>query len=56
MNCITDKPQNTHTIFVESKEEKEAFSPEKYFNTIPEAVDRPFNRPTLEQLEVYSPY
>ena len=39
---------NKHTIFVDSKEEVDAFDAAKHFQTLPEYVHRTFNRPRLE--------
>lgn len=39
-----------HTVFVDTKEEMEDFSPEKYFNTTTEMINRRENRLTREQL------
>ncbi|KAL6058157.1 UTP11-like, U3 small nucleolar ribonucleoprotein [Balamuthia mandrillaris] len=51
LHLLDEKPKNKHTVFVDSEQEAAEFSPEKYFNTLPELVDRSFNRPTKEQLE-----
>jgi len=51
LHLLSNKPINTHTIFVDSKEEVEEFDPVEYFNTIPEAVERSYNRPKLETLK-----
>lgn len=53
LHCLTESeaPVNKHTIFVDTKEEAESFSPTEYFNTVPELVDRAYNRPTKEQLQ-----
>lgn len=50
LHQISAEPKNKHTIFVETKHEAEEFDPVKFFDTVPEAVDRTFNRPKLEQL------
>jgi U3 small nucleolar RNA-associated protein 11 len=34
-----------HTIFVDDEEQVETFDPATHFNTLPELVDRKFNRP-----------
>ncbi|ESO00541.1 hypothetical protein HELRODRAFT_157327 [Helobdella robusta] len=44
-------PKNEHVIFLDSKREVETFDPAKYFNTLPELVNRSYNRPTLETLK-----
>jgi len=51
LHLLSKEPINTHTIFVESKEEAENFDPIKYFNTIPEGLNRAYNRPRKEILE-----
>ncbi|KAJ1643656.1 hypothetical protein LPJ64_004586 [Coemansia asiatica] len=43
--------QPRHTVFVDNEEEVKAFDPAKYFDTLPEFVDRKFNRPKVETLE-----
>lgn len=45
-----DKPKNKHTFFVDSKKEVQSFDLATHLNTVPELVDRVFNRPTLETL------
>lgn len=45
------KPQNKHTIFVDSKKEAKTFDAAKHFHTHPALVGRRFNRPTLESLQ-----
>eukprot|EP01087_Luapelamoeba_hula_P022851 TRINITY_DN8296_c0_g1_i1.p1 TRINITY_DN8296_c0_g1~~TRINITY_DN8296_c0_g1_i1.p1 ORF type:complete len:272 (-),score=71.55 TRINITY_DN8296_c0_g1_i1:16-831(-) len=44
------KPQNKHTIFVDSPQDVKRFKPAEYFNTDPSLVRRAYNRPTLDQL------
>ena len=39
-----------HTIFVENRQEAESFNVADHFETIPELVDRAFNRPRASQL------
>jgi len=48
---ITVEPQNKHTVFVDSTQEANNFSAVEFFQTIPEAVNRTFNRPKLEDLQ-----
>ncbi|XP_030638461.1 putative U3 small nucleolar RNA-associated protein 11 [Chanos chanos] len=45
------KQENKHTFFVDTKKDVEEFDLAKHLNTVPELVDRTFNRPTLETLE-----
>lgn len=45
------KQRNKHTFFVDSKKEVQSFNLAKQLNTVPELVDRVYNRPTLETLE-----
>ncbi|CAG8588718.1 9037_t:CDS:2 [Diversispora eburnea] len=40
-----------HTIFVETKEAAKKFDAAKYFDTLPELINRKFNRPRIETLE-----
>lgn len=40
-----------HTIFVDSAEQAEKFDAAKHFETVPEMVNRPFNRRRLKDLE-----
>eukprot|EP01118_Nematostelium_gracile_P002740 TRINITY_DN13027_c0_g1_i1.p1 TRINITY_DN13027_c0_g1~~TRINITY_DN13027_c0_g1_i1.p1 ORF type:complete len:149 (-),score=57.79 TRINITY_DN13027_c0_g1_i1:10-405(-) len=51
LHVLTEKPKNKHTVFVETKEEEEEFDPVEYFQTIPEAVDRVYNRPKVQDLQ-----
>lgn len=46
-----DKPQNKHTIFVDSKKEAKKFDAAAHFRTHPALVGRRFNRPTIESLQ-----
>lgn len=48
------KQKNKHTFFVDSKKEVESFELANHLNTVPELVDRVFNRPTLKTLETKS--
>ncbi|RIA97323.1 small-subunit processome [Glomus cerebriforme] len=43
--------QPQHIIFVDSPEEVKTFDPVKHFNTLPELVNRKFNRPRIETLQ-----
>ena len=48
---LDDKPApKQHLVYVDSKKEAAEFDPVKYFNTLPEFIERAYNRPTLEQL------
>ncbi len=40
-----------HIVFVDTAEEVESFDPVVYFDTVPEALDNPVNRPKLSQLQ-----
>lgn len=46
-----NKPKNKHTFFVDSRKEVQSFDLATHLNTMPELVDRVFNRPTLETLK-----
>ncbi|KAM4600804.1 putative U3 small nucleolar RNA-associated protein 11 [Polymixia lowei] len=48
------KDKNKHTFFVDSKQEVQSFDLANHLNTVPELVDRVFNRPTLQTLETKS--
>uniref|UniRef100_A0A8D2ZPC3 U3 small nucleolar RNA-associated protein 11 n=2 Tax=Scophthalmus maximus TaxID=52904 RepID=A0A8D2ZPC3_SCOMX len=48
------KQKNKHTFFVDSKKDVESFDLANHLNTVPELVDRVYNRPTLETLETKS--
>ncbi|CAB4495041.1 U3 small nucleolar RNA-associated protein 11 [Rhizophagus irregularis] len=43
--------QPQHIIFVDTLKEVKTFDPAKYFNTLPELVNRKFNRPRIETLQ-----
>jgi U3 small nucleolar RNA-associated protein 11 len=43
-----------HTIFVDTKAEAEQLDLAEHFDTLPELVDRTFNRPTKAQLQTAS--
>jgi len=45
------KQKNQHMFFVDSKKEVEQFDLASHLNTVPELVNRTFNRPTVETLE-----
>lgn len=42
---------NNHTIFVDDQKEMENWTAAKYFNTLPELVQRKYNRLSPEQLK-----
>ncbi|XP_070768423.1 probable U3 small nucleolar RNA-associated protein 11 isoform X2 [Enoplosus armatus] len=48
------KQKNSHTFFVDSKKEVQSFDLANHLNTVPELVDRVYNRPTLQTLETKS--
>ncbi|CAI2174455.1 14636_t:CDS:2 [Funneliformis geosporum] len=45
------KSQPQHIIFVDTPKEAKTFDPAKHFNTLPELVNRKFNRPRIETLQ-----
>ncbi|XP_068616467.1 probable U3 small nucleolar RNA-associated protein 11 [Brachionichthys hirsutus] len=49
-----DKQKNKHSFFVDSKKEVQLFDLARHLNTAPELVNRVYNRPTLETLEMKS--
>lgn len=55
LHFLEDGPMSKkrkHTVFVESQEELEHFDAVKHFDTVPELVDRAFNRPKLSSLQI----
>ncbi|XP_057690684.1 probable U3 small nucleolar RNA-associated protein 11 [Corythoichthys intestinalis] len=47
---VDGKQKNTHTFFVDSKKEVQSFDLAGHLNTVPELVDRVYNRPTMATL------
>uniref|UniRef100_A0A915PXV0 U3 small nucleolar RNA-associated protein 11 n=1 Tax=Setaria digitata TaxID=48799 RepID=A0A915PXV0_9BILA len=47
----TEVVKNTHTIFVDTKEEAKNFNLVKYFDTPKEVLDRRYNRPRVSTLQ-----
>ncbi|XP_056413070.1 probable U3 small nucleolar RNA-associated protein 11 [Hyla sarda] len=47
---VEGKPKNKHTFFCDTKREVRNFDLSERLNTVPELVDRVYNRPTLETL------
>ncbi|CAG8512614.1 6108_t:CDS:2 [Funneliformis mosseae] len=45
------KSQPQHIIFVDTPKEAKTFDPAKHFDTLPELVNRKFNRPRIETLQ-----
>ncbi|KAI9276038.1 small-subunit processome [Sporodiniella umbellata] len=43
--------KSKHTVFVDSEQKAKKFSPVKHLDTLPELVNRKFNRPRIETLE-----
>ena len=52
MQLIGDVKPRSHKIFVETEEDLENFDAAKHFDTLPELLDRSYNRPRLSQLEL----
>ncbi|XP_051999431.1 probable U3 small nucleolar RNA-associated protein 11 [Xyrauchen texanus] len=48
---VDEEKKNKHAFFVDSKKEVEEFDLATHLNTVPELVDRAYNRPTMETLE-----
>lgn len=46
-----EKKKKKHVFFVDSKKEVEDFDLAKHLNTVPELVNRTYNRPTIQTLE-----
>uniref|UniRef100_A0A3Q2XVW9 U3 small nucleolar RNA-associated protein 11 n=1 Tax=Hippocampus comes TaxID=109280 RepID=A0A3Q2XVW9_HIPCM len=47
---VVSKKKNKHTFFVDSKKEVQSFDLSDHLNTVPELVDRVYNRPTVDTL------
>ncbi|KAG2183313.1 hypothetical protein INT43_006318 [Umbelopsis isabellina] len=46
------KPKKSnHIVFVDTEDEVKSFNPAKHLNTLPELVNRKFNRPTVDTLK-----
>lgn len=43
--------QRKHVVFVDTEEEAKSFDPAAHFDTVPELLDRSYNRPKIAQLE-----
>ncbi|KAI9276631.1 small-subunit processome [Umbelopsis sp. AD052] len=43
--------KSNHVVFVDTEEEVKKFNPAKHLNTLPELVNRKFNRPTVDTLK-----
>ncbi|KAI9256517.1 small-subunit processome [Phascolomyces articulosus] len=55
---ISKPKKSNHIVFVDSKEQAKAFDPAKHLDTLPELVNRKFNRPriaTLQKNEIIAP-
>ena len=51
LQLVEDKPPpKQHVVFVDSHKAARKFDPVQHFHTLPEFLDRTFNRPTLERL------
>lgn len=51
LHFLEDKPRpKQHLIFVDTKEDAQQFDPAEHFDTLPEFLDRTYNRPTKAQL------
>ncbi|XP_052003354.1 probable U3 small nucleolar RNA-associated protein 11 [Xyrauchen texanus] len=48
---VDEEKKNKHVFFLDSKKEVEDFDLATHLNTVPELVDRAYNRPTIETLE-----
>nr|CAG8440380.1 8453_t:CDS:2 [Entrophospora candida]CAG8476327.1 7593_t:CDS:2 [Entrophospora candida] len=51
LNLLKDQDKQQHIIFVDTKEEARSFDIVKHFETLPELMDRKFNRPRVETLK-----
>ncbi|CAO3675157.1 unnamed protein product [Umbelopsis ramanniana] len=43
--------KSSHVVFVDTEDEVKKFNPAKHLNTLPELVNRKFNRPTVDSLK-----
>lgn len=50
-HASSTRNKRKHTVFVETAEEAREFDAANHFDTLPELVDRPFNRPRLSDLD-----
>ncbi|XP_077577031.1 putative U3 small nucleolar RNA-associated protein 11 [Stigmatopora nigra] len=48
---VSSKEKNSHTFFVDTKKEVQSFDLTKHLNTVPQLVDRVYNRPTVATLQ-----
>ncbi|XP_047667733.1 probable U3 small nucleolar RNA-associated protein 11 [Tachysurus fulvidraco] len=48
---VEGKPKNSHVFFVDTKKEVKDFNLATHLNTVPELVNRAYNRPTLDTLK-----
>ncbi|EDO33548.1 predicted protein [Nematostella vectensis] len=44
-------PPNQHIVFVDNKKEAKAFDPATHFGTLPELMNRTYNRPSIDTLK-----
>jgi singapore isolate B (sub-type 7) whole genome shotgun sequence assembly, scaffold_3 len=51
LQFMDNEEQNHHTIFVDNEDDFKTWKPEEYFDTIPELVNRKYNRLSKQQLE-----
>ena len=51
LQFMDNEEQNSHTVFVDGEESVRTWKPETHFNTVPELLDRRYNRLSQEQLE-----
>ncbi|XP_051921953.1 probable U3 small nucleolar RNA-associated protein 11 [Hippocampus zosterae] len=47
---VVSRKKNKHTFFVDSKKDVQSFDLSEHLNTVPELVDRVYNRPTVDTL------
>lgn len=51
LHMIGAAAPNSHIVFVDSVHDAKKFDPATHFDTVPELMDRTFNRPRKSQLE-----
>lgn len=51
LHFLDEEKKNKHVFFLDTKKEVKNFDLATHLNTVPELVDRAYNRPTIETLE-----
>ncbi|RUS27657.1 small-subunit processome [Jimgerdemannia flammicorona] len=53
-SSATSAKKSTHIVFVDNEEQAKNFDPVKHLDTLPELVNRKFNRPRIETLKQHA--